>query len=358
MFYRDDWDKVKKRYEAYWNNEVLDRCVINVSVPTRPDAYLYIPYPDNKEERMKYWLDGEYLKKIWINNFENTYYAGDSLPVLYLNLGAAGQAGFFKGAKFSLNADDSTVWFFPSLENYDDLEFDQNSLLYEKTIELAKYFASENNGRYVISMPDIAGNMDALSLLRGGDRLLLDMLEKPEEVHAGLGKIIDAWKTAIDNTFDIIKDCNDGGTAIGWLKLFAPGKHAQLQADISAMISSGMFNEFFEPELRTCAKHLDNALYHLDGIEQIRHVDTLLSIEDIKAIQWTHVDGQPSPVEYIPIFKRMQKAGKKLALILKQEEIEPIMTGLSSRGLYITTSAASKEDADDIIKLVTKHTHE
>ena len=35
MYYKSDWDKAKKRIEAFWNNEIIDRCCINVLSPRK-----------------------------------------------------------------------------------------------------------------------------------------------------------------------------------------------------------------------------------------------------------------------------------------------------------------------------------
>ena len=53
------------------------------------------------------------------------------------------------------------MWFFPSLQDPDDLEFDENSFLYKKTLELARAFVEDSKGDYMISMPDDTGNADA-----------------------------------------------------------------------------------------------------------------------------------------------------------------------------------------------------
>ena len=38
---------------------------------------------------------------------------------------------------------------------------------------------------------------------------------------------------------------------------------------------------------------LDYFLYHLDGMEQIRHLDTLLSIPRFHTLQWTQSVSRP-----------------------------------------------------------------
>ncbi len=113
-----------------------------------------------------------------------------------------------------------------------------------------------------------------------------------------------------------------------------------------------MFQEFVLPELRESAKHQEYNLYHLDGKEQIRHLDDILSIPQIRMIQWVSVVGQPSYIEYIPVFQKIQKAGKGILINdVIPKDIEILLENLKPEGLFIVTSAESQDDADAILKM-------
>jgi hypothetical protein len=119
-----------------------------------------------------------------------------------------------------------------------------------------------------------------------------------------------------------------------------------------------MFKEFVLPELQAQCKLLEYPLYHFDGVEQIRHLDDLLSIPELRAIQWTQVAGQPSALNYIPQLQHIQAAGKNLILIVSEEQIEPLMQNLSSKGLFLIAHAKTREQADAIIRKVSRLTHD
>ena len=131
-----------------------------------------------------------------------------------------------------------------------------------------------------------------------------------------------------------------------------------MQCDLSVMISNELFERFARPELERQSRYLEYALYHFDGIEQIRHLDTLLSIEGIRMIQWTSVVGQPSPLKFIPELKRIQESGKGLLLSLRPDEVEEAMRQLSSRGLFINVTADSRETADAVVRMAERCTRE
>ena len=350
MRYKEDWESAKKHFGAFWQGEMLDRCTIGIRAPK--DKSVVIPQPKDDEA---YRTDPEAIIRYNRAVMENTCYLGDAFPLITLDLGASGHAAFFKGERHYI---DGTVWFFPSLSDPRELEFDPDSLLYRKTIEIAEALAEDSKGDYCISMPDDSGNADALAHLMGSENLLCTMIDDPEGVEEGLRKIQKAYEDVMRRAREITKGVNDGGGCIGWLNTWAPGFHAQMQCDLAAMISKEHFDRFIAPELTAQSNFLDYALYHLDGIEVRRHLDTLLSIPTLKAIQWTQVVGQPSCLEFLDDLKRIQKAGKRLVIIVSPDQIEPLLTELSSKGLYLLTSASDKEEAEAILKCAEKWSHE
>lgn len=355
MRYKSDWDMAKKRFEAFWNGEIIDRCCVSVKACENLDDPKLLNIPESDEDRVKYWTDPEWIIKRNRKVMEHTYYGGESFPAIWHNLGAGGHAGYFKGAKHYCG---ESIWFFPSLSDPDELEFDENSFLYRKTLDLAKAYVEDSCGDYMVTVPDATGNIDALSHLMGPEELMPAMIEEPESVQRALKKIEAAYERIQREAYEIVRDVNDGGSCIDWLSTWAPGFHAQLQSDMSVMLSNPMFKEFIMPELQAQSEFLDYPLYHLDGIEQIRHLDDLLSIPKLRTIQWTQVAGQPPCTDYFPELRKIQAAGKNLLIIVTPDQIEPIMENLSSKGLLLVTTAPTREDADAIINMVSRLTHE
>jgi hypothetical protein len=353
MKYKENWEQAKERLTAFWHQEIIDRCCIAVTAPRHAAAEL-TPPPVLKDINEQ-WTGAAYLVRRQRYNLANTYFAGEAFPHVFLNLGAGGHAGFFRGAKFQFEPD--TVWFYPTLDDPEQLYFDDRSFLYQKTLELAKSYAEDSRGDYFISMPDTTGNADALSHLMGAENLLTLMAEEPERAETALCKIEPVYERIMTETYRQIEKNNEGGSGVGWLRTWAPGMHAQMQCDMSVMISNAMFERFIMPELTKQSEFLEYALYHFDGIEQLRHLDSLLSIPDLRAIQWTQVAGQPPATDYIPALQKIQKAGKSLIIYVSPAQIKPLMEQLSSKGLYLLTDARSPEEADEIVRIAEKLTH-
>lgn len=354
----ENFDKIKERFTALWNHEIIDRCCISafVTEPKINEEFSRVP---EGMDPLYFLTDAEMMMQRNLKLFENTYYAGDAFPLVNLNMGAAGHSAFIKGV--DVDCTEGTFWFGPIMEEELDAEkivLDKTNYLYQQTFRAAKYLCEESKGRYLVSMPGNSGNMDVLSSLRTPVELLQDLIIDEDEVKECLRRIQAIWKDATRKIYDELKDYNYGGSSIGWLNTWAPGFHNQMQCDMSVMFSNQYYENYVRQELEEQSAFLEYALYHFDGQEQIRHLDTMLSIKDLKMIQWTHVVEQPSPVEFIPVLKKIQEAGKGLLLLLDAHEVEPILTNLSSKGLYINVKAKSKEEADAVVKLAEKLTHE
>jgi hypothetical protein len=340
-----DFDVIGNNFVKFWNHEYLGRCAVWITAPKKKYS---LQEPQNYEELVKIWTDGEEIFKRNRTIFENTYFLGEAFPLINLNLGAAGHAGYFNNITYKF-AD--TVWFFP-VDDEEELVFSKDNFFYKTTIAIARYLCNENPGEFIVSMPDICGNVDALAHLRGSENVMIRMATEPDTVKNELKLIQAAWETMIPEVFNIVKKNNFGGASIGWMGTYAKGLHSQLQSDMSVMLSSAYFDEFVFDELKRQADFLEFPTYHLDGIEQIRHLDKILSIKKIKMIQYTCVVGQPSPLEKLDVLQKIQQSGKLLLLIIRPEWLKDLLENLSAQGLFLKIEAGNTEEADNLFKLV------
>ncbi|GHU64138.1 hypothetical protein FACS189447_00290 [Spirochaetia bacterium] len=344
-----DFDRISDTLNSYWNHEYTGRCVAYLTAPKKK---LSFEKPADYDALVRTWTDGEEVLKRNRLIFENTYFLGESFPLINLNLGASGHAGYFSNVRYQFA--DNTVWFFP-IDEDEELSFSKDSYFYKSTMNLARYLCTEGKGEFIVSMPDISGNVDALAHLRGSENVMMNMISDPSSVKKELGLIQSAWEAMIPEVFNIVKENNYGGSSIGWMGTYAKGLHSQLQSDMSVMLSKELFGEFVRDELKRQADILEFPTYHFDGIEQARHLDVLLSIEKIKMIQYTCVAGQPSPLEKLDILRKIQESGKLLLIISKPEWVKPLLENLSAKGLFLKINAADPEEAEDIFKIISDY---
>lgn len=79
-------------------------------------------------------------------------------------------------------------------------------------------------------------------------------------------------------------------------------------------------------------------MFHLDGHQCIPHLDLLLDIEPLDAVEWTpdpQVPGGGDPAWY-PLYRKILAAGKSVQAIgVKPEEVEPLLDSVGGKGMYI-----------------------
>ena len=189
MYYKIDWAEAKKRFDAFWHREVLDRCCIAVSAP-RQGAPLTPPEPPprTQEELRRNWLDPEINLRRMLASFERTFYGGEAFPATTMCLGASVMAAFY-GSPAEFRTD--TVWYHPIIKDLPSFTWrftPEADLLYRATIENTRYFAEHCRGRYLVGLPELGSATDDLSLLRGMEPLFYDMLDCPDAVKRGISQ--------------------------------------------------------------------------------------------------------------------------------------------------------------------------
>jgi hypothetical protein len=89
-------------------------------------------------------------------------------------------------------------------------------------------------------------------------------------------------------------------------------------------------------------------MFHLDGHQCLCHLDHLLAIEPLDAIEWTPdptVPGGGSP-EWYPLYRRILAAGKSVQAIgVELNELIPLLDAVGGNGMYISVNSRGDRDA-------------
>ncbi len=359
MRYKEDIDKVKERLFAFWEREVVDRACVAVWAPKKEgvntSAFINDTGCEDEQSLLRYWTDPETIYMNTIRRLENTYLGGECLPAVFQNYGTDGHCNYF-GAKPTYGKD--TIWFDPVWNNLGEADTSYDETVLEKHLAIARYLADHAKDDYFVAMPDNCGTLDAICHLYGTGNVLISIMDEPEVLKNAIRRVNEGWKKSTEKFFQVCRENCGGGSVHMWMHLIAPGRLQHMQCDLSVMLSPSMFEEFVLPELHEQMECLDYPVYHFDGIEQVAHLPFLLSLEKLKAIQWTHVAGQPSAANYIPVLRRIQEAGKSLIIMAPSSDIPALIDGLSSKGLYLHTEAENVSEAKEIEEYVKKHTKE
>ena len=213
------------------------------------------------------------------------------------------------GAKLVPSND--TCWFYAQ----EDLEISQLKLKYQPNaywLNRIKSICRAANERWQglvqVGLTDLGGNLDIVATFRHGEKLLMDLIDYPDEVQRVTWEAHEAWWQYYEELHKIMRPPNPGYTA--WTSIFSEEPYYILQCDFCYMISPEMFDKFVKPELVASCKKLGNAFYHLDGPGQLPHLDSLLEIEELKGVQWIPGAGQPDCTHWPEVYRKIHDAGK------------------------------------------------
>ncbi len=355
--YKDDWPEAMERYNAWWNHETFGRAAIGVTAPrSSPIDNLKAPVcPDTPEER---WYNLDYISANGRYNNDRTFYGGEQFPVwAYGYPGNKGVAAFL-GCPVHL--DFKTGWRDPILTGEDiefqDLAIDKDGKHWKHAVAWMERSAMESPGECIPTVGAFGGCGDMLASLRGTERLLFDCMERPDQVREAELYLMKIW-IEVFKTFHGITGKAAGGCS-AWFRLWAPGTFYPSQNDFSFNISTDMLVDMFLPAIEMQIDFLDYAVYHLDGVSAFRHIDVLCEIPKLKAIQVHPGAGQPSPLHFPEVCRKVQTAGKNLHITLPVDEVEAALREFSARGLFISTSCKTEEDARDLLKKAKTWSHD
>lgn len=277
-------------------------------------------------------------------------FLGDAFPTIFPNFGPGVMAAFL-GCELETSVESYTCWFHTKHQlDISDLNFayNQDNPWLHRIKSIAEAGMKRWQGQVQIAMTDLGGNLDVLSSFRPGESLLYDLYDYPDDVKRLTWQVHDLWWQYFDEIDSIIRPTSHGYTA--WASLFSTVPYYMLQCDFCYMISPDMFDEFVRPELAATCKRLGNAFYHLDGPGELPHLDSLLSIPELKGIQWIPGAGAPDWKHWPDLYRKIMDAGKLLQIYGDVETIHTVMSQLGSgRGIAFLCYGGTEDEALDCI---------
>ncbi len=345
MEYKEDWEQAKERLIAFWKGEAIGRAALQVYA-LRNEPIPGTEAPPVPADPTQLWTDPEYLLPAADHHFRTQYFGAEAVPSHWINLGPVIMAAYLGSQP---HFDRETVWYSPISYQYDrPLLLHEDNVWWQLTNEVTRRSCEFFYGKALTGITDLSGCTDVLAILRTTEAVLLDMVDRPQQVQQAVIELAHLWVRCYNELYQMVKRNDEG--SIQWLGIWAPGKMYNVQSDISCVISPAMFEHFVLPELEILLANLDFALYHLDGPGAIKHLDRLLAIPTLKGIQWTPGEGQPPVSEWIPMYRRIQKAGKLLHLHGEARHAERILRALKPEGLMYVTWCDTQAEAEELIR--------
>ncbi len=352
-FNTDRWEKVKSDSRLWWEGK-LGRPLIHLSSGGRD--------PGRREPRLKgigfstpydLSIPAEDIVDRWDYELSTLEFHGDSFPSVWPNFGPGVLAAFIGGVPKPAS---DTVWFHPSRDmELEDLRmsYDANNVWFQRVKDIYRIAAQRWQGQVQLGMTDLGGNLDILATFRPGEQSIMDLYDHPDEVKRQTWNVHHLWWRHFEELNSILKPTNPGHTA--WAPIFSEEPYYMLQCDFCYMISPDMFDEFVKPELEASCKRLRNAFYHLDGIGQLSHLDSLLSIKELKGVQWIPGDGQPDMTKWPEVYRKIRAAGKLIQIWGNLRTVDTLVSQIGSADGILCISEGDPANEAEARELLRKY---
>ncbi len=349
---KPDFEMSSKRYEAFWHGEIIDRPPVSITLPIEHPKPLPQKTYKNMEDK---WLDIDFRAETTAIHLHNQVYYADGLPITFPNMGPE---IFSAWCGCGYEYGEHTTWSEPCILDWKTdapkAVMDLDHPLFHKTYQFTERLLEYGLGHFIVGLTDFHPGGDHVAALRDPQNLAIDMLEHPKEIKQILQSSYEEYYKAYNIFYDLLRQHDMPITS--WTPIIHHGKFYIPSNDFSCMISKGMFDEFFLPGVIEECKFYDRSIYHLDGPNALRHLDSLLDIKELDAVQWVFGAGNEGYHRWIPVYQKIQNKGKSLQLVIDIKELPLVFETLRPEGVWFSNIAGihDKETADRVLRRIEK----
>ncbi|MCX7805348.1 MAG: hypothetical protein N3A38_09190 [Planctomycetota bacterium] len=337
------WQRVRENARLWWEGR-LGRPLIQLRVrgrdPGRPAPKLSRVSRDTTSYDLS--IAPEDIVDWWDYDLSCVEYLADAFPCVWPDFGPGVLAAFL-GARPEPAT--GTVWFHsPDDREIKDIkfEYDPENVWLKRVRDICRIAMDRWDGLVQVAMTDLGGNLDVLSTFRPGEKLLTDLLDFPDEVIRLTWEEHRAWWRCFEDIDAILRKADPGYTA--WCPIFSETPYYMLQCDFAYMIGPKMFDKFVRPELAASCRRLQHAFYHLDGVGQLPHLDSLLSIPELKGIQWVPGAGKPQGDEWPDVYRKIFTAGKRAEYVGDWRKFDRLADKLGTTEGFVMFVSVTEKD--------------
>ena len=344
-FTQEDWKRIRESHTAWWRGELkrpLVQCVVEGAYDAgrpQPAAPVLSQVNCNRLD-----IPAEDVIDALDWKLSRQEFLGDAYPRINFDSFGPGVTAAFCGAVLDNSA--GGVWFFPEEKkpiSEISIRYNPENKWVRRIKDIYRAGGERWQGNVLMGMPDLGGFMDIAATFVGSEEMLIELYDEPEEVRRLSKEAYQAFMEAYRDLEKTLIECGNPGYS-DWSGLYSDVPSYIIQNDFSYMIGPDMFREFGLTELAQATEELDNVIYHLDGAGQIPHLDYLLALPKLKAIQWVPGDGQPHGAVWLDLYRRISAAGRRIWFVGSDAQFEEVLREVPD-GMYYSTGSRDREEA-------------
>ncbi len=342
------FDMAMQRVDAWFNRAIIDRAPVRFMAHNAFVEAAQAAYPSvNVRDR---WFDAEFQVDTFEKSIKGKVFQGETFPVFWPNLGPEIYAAFYGS---TLEYGDVTSWSVPLVKDWDDIDrltLNLHNEYARKLDELTALALERCPGQFMVGYTDMHPGIDCVAAWRDPQQLCLDMLENPDQVKRLAGIAIHDFETIYDHYDNMLKAHRQ--LSVSWMGIPSFGRMHIPSCDFSSLISPKMFEEFCLPILQREVKTMTHNVFHVDGRGVARHIDMILSVPEVHAIQWVQGVGDDYPImQWVPFIKEIQQRAP-LVIDLDKADLDDFMAAVEPEGIFLWLAVDDEEEQRDILKRV------
>jgi CheY-like chemotaxis protein len=348
---KPDFNQAMKRIYAWYEQQIVDRPPVRF---TRHNAEFEaadsVWKPEWRSLQDK-WFDEEYQLERFLTQVKGKRYQGETFPVFWPNLGPSVFSAFYG---CPLEFGEVTSWAVHTLHDYaQPIALDWQSAYMLKLESLTRAALEVCEGKFLVGYTDLHSGLDWLAGLRWMEPVLLDLLDDPAQVKELLRRAGRDFLQVFDH-FDALLKAK-AQPSVTWMGIPSFGTMHIPSCDFATMISPRQFREFALPALLEEVKPMTHNVFHVDGKGVARHIEAILEMPNVQAIQWVQGVGMDVPImQWLPLIRRIQAAGKSVVVDLHKDELEDFIGAMTPEGILLTMASDNEEEEQAILKRVAK----
>ena len=95
---------------------------------------------------------------------------------------------------------------------------------------------------------------------------------------------------------------------------------------------------------------MDYPFYHLDGVGANKHLDSLLEITELKAIQWVPGAGKERLDQWYELISYILSHQKSVQVYAEVDEVDDLVKAVGAKGLLIICESANNEESQRLME--------
>jgi hypothetical protein len=347
-------DMAMKRVYAWFDNQIVDRPPIRFMAH---NAFLEAATEDiadlSKEEKEAWWFNVELQIDLFNKSIEGRRFHGETFPVYFPNLGPDVYAAFY-GAQLEFG--EVTSWSVPLVHDWEQvnqLKLSMDNRYFKKLEELTSHALERCEEKFLVGYTDLHPGLDCVAAWRDPQQLCIDMIDNPDEVKMLADLSIADFETIYDHFDQMLKDA--GQLSVSWMGIPSYGRMHIASCDFSTMISPALYNQFGLPILQREVKTMTHTIFHVDGKGVARHLQAILNVPEVHALQWVQGMGGDYPImQWVPLIRELQSKGVPVIVDLSPAELDSFVDATDPHGLFLWVATDNEAEELEILKRIEK----